>query len=134
MNKDFVPYEEALALNKLKFDKPVLGFRFENNELHLTETECDSIEFSDVTKINGRIAIEAPLYQQAFRWFREKYKWSSYIKSIEYIGHNGVKQVWEVNLKYLPTNSEHKGMVYETYEEAELSCLIKLIEIVKDDG
>jgi hypothetical protein len=58
MNKDFVPYEEALALNKLKFDKPVLGFRFENNELHLTETECDSIEFSDVTKINGRIAIE----------------------------------------------------------------------------
>jgi hypothetical protein len=56
MNKDFVPYEEALALNKLKFDKPVLGFRFENNELHLTETECDSIEFSDVTKINGSIS------------------------------------------------------------------------------
>ena len=140
MNKEFIPYEEAIALKELGFDELCLAY-YQKSSVIGDDTilpliiRKDAINWNDYnfSKL-GVPFYSAPLFQQAFRWFREKHKWSSYIKSIEYIGHNGVKQVWEVNLKYLPTNSEHKGMVYETYEEAELSCLIKLIEIVKDDG
>ena len=140
MNKEFIPYEEAIALKELGFDELCLAY-YQKSSVIGDDTILPLIIRKEATNWNdnsfsklGVPFYSAPLYQQAFRWFREKHKWSSYIKSIEYIGHNGVKQVWEVNLKYLPTNSEHKGMVYETYEEAELSCLIKLIEIVKDDG
>jgi hypothetical protein len=140
MNKEFIPYEEAIALKELGFDELCLAY-YQKSSVIGDDTILPLIIRKEATNWNdnsfsklGVPFYSAPLYSQAFRWFREKHKWSSYIKSIEYIGHNGVKQVWEVNLKYLPTNSEHKGMVYETYEEAELSCLIKLIEIVKDDG
>ena len=140
MNKEFIPYEEAIALKELGFDELCLAY-YQKSSVIGDDTILPLIIRKEATNWNdnsfsklGVPFYSAPLYSQAFRWFREKHKWSSYIKSTEYIGHNGVKQVWEVNLKYLPTNSEHKGMVYETYEEAELSCLIKLIEIVKDDG
>ena len=139
MKKDFVPYKEALALRELGFNEPCITWYFDTRvdiKLYPESQPGSGLSLKGCKNSHKKIGITdctAPLYSQAFRWFREKHKWSSYIKSIEYIGHNGVKQVWEVNLKYLPTNSEHKGMVYETYEEAELSCLIKLIEIVKDD-
>jgi hypothetical protein len=73
-------------------------------------------------------ACSAPLYQQAFRWFREKHNIESYIKRgrkfktlIDY-------QIHICNNDVLPYfGLDH----YDTYEEAELACLKKLIEIVK---
>ena len=70
---------------------------------------------------NGEGLIQLPLYQQAFRWFREKYKLHH---CIQYSGKDYVAYTHDVN-----------GMTkysFDTYEEAELACLQKLIEIVKD--
>jgi hypothetical protein len=68
----------------------------------------------------------APLYQQAFRWFREKYQldywvraWWAYDRTM-FIGYEA-----------LVGKGEHCG-TYEFYEYAELACLKKLIEIVKN--
>jgi hypothetical protein len=67
----------------------------------------------------------APLYQQAFRWFREKYNLMSVI---EY--HN----FWKYSF-LIETIEENKTIIVidriDTYEEAELACFKKLIEIVK---
>ena len=52
MNKEFVSYEQALALKELGFDEPCMSSRDINN---------------------GEGLIQLPLYQQAFRWFREKH-------------------------------------------------------------
>ena len=62
--KDFVPYEQALALKELGFDEYCLALITPNGNL-------ESIDMEDWEKVSGTIL--APLYQQAFRWFREKY-------------------------------------------------------------
>jgi hypothetical protein len=63
----------------------------------------------------------------AFRWFREKYKIFSSIMT-EY-SYGGTISAYHIN--GLHQSDISKGDFY-TYEEAELACLIKLIEIVKE--
>ena len=74
-------------------------------------------------------SIKAPLYQQAFRWFREKYKLFSEVnlttkqenvESYEFFVLNVTEPLFESN-------------DYTIYEEAELACLVKLIEIINQN-
>jgi predicted GNAT superfamily acetyltransferase len=63
-----------------------------------------------------------------FKFFREKYKLHSYIDIT-------IEDTWYFSIFNLNTkrNSEvHiKESYFETFEEAELECLVKLIDIVK---
>ena len=64
------------------------------------------------------------LYQQAFRWFREKKDLFGFVEQI-------TKNTYKFFVKDF---SENKGLVfssyvYDNYEEAELECLKKLFEI-----
>jgi hypothetical protein len=71
----------------------------------------------------------APLHQQAFRWFREKY---NRLHTVNIDLSNNLK-----DKVFVYTIENHLGSIvdrseeFNTYEEAELACLIKLIEIVK---
>lgn len=109
MNKEFVKYEQALALKELGFDEPCIGYYDEGGNLYTEMVEV----------------LKAPLYQQAFRFFREKHN-----LVFNFISYNIVKPGeyhWSITW-----NDEAKaGGIVKTYEEAELECLIKLIEIVK---
>jgi hypothetical protein len=69
----------------------------------------------------------APLYQQAFRWFRDKYKLSGEIQSYQF------KYSYLIIYDTLGDNT-CKKIKYdiESYEKSELECLKKLIEIVKN--
>jgi hypothetical protein len=86
--------------------------------------------------------LSAPLYQQAFRWFREKYKLRNTIT--DFIDdETGIE--WDYEIAIIGTDLDEKGNYkplvaystddetrkFKTYEEAELACLKKLIEIVK---
>jgi hypothetical protein len=110
MNKEFIPYEQALELKELGF--------LEDD----TTCRCIQNEHSDDEKLGWGI-----LYQQAFRWFREKHQLHSYI---ERFNNN--------TLDYVITYDECEKELdfgdgpFNTYEEAELACLNKLIEIVKN--
>jgi hypothetical protein len=114
MKKEFVPYEQALALKELGFNEPCFGYY----------TSPDGLTLEQPDGKNGQFVYFAPLYQQAFKWFREKYKL-----------HNGIYPYYdeyEFQIKdfRLPTSTPINGGLMP-YEEAELACLIKLIEIVK---
>jgi hypothetical protein len=123
MNKEFIPYEQALELKELGFDEHSWGacyyeFKDRGNTYILLNTP-DSMDSRD--------GVKAPLYQQAFRWFREKHQLFSWVLvEYEYGGYScgiyitGVRQ------------SDIANGPYSTYEEAELACLKKLIEIVKN--
>lgn len=118
MEKEFVPYEQAVALKELGFDKITFGY-YTNDK--------DYPFILDVRNLKDKYKEEtkAPTFSQAFRWFREKYGlWQT------------VLQNTDINWTYdiLPIMGIHDYKlidVFETYEEAELACLIKLIEIVK---
>lgn len=118
MVKDFVPYEAAIELKELGFDEPCFGY-YKNG--HFTF-------FVDMLNCNSnsvfRLYPTAPTYSQAFCCFREKHQLPSWV----YTSNN--QEYWYSVLKdgrmivrdYKP---------FKSYEEAELACLRKLIEIVK---
>jgi hypothetical protein len=121
--KDFTLYQEAFALKELGFDEPCLG-NFADDENHTLFTNG-----------NRPGKTNAPTYSQAFRFFREKYGLHTWVgcKTLD----NG-KTVYIGNGRTIPNTLKDGFIVdiipYEpkdTFEEAELACLRKLIEIVK---
>jgi hypothetical protein len=109
MEKEFIPYEQALALKELGFDEPCMGYRDGGGKLMIKQTP--------------HCVISAPTFQQAFRWFREKYKYSSYIKE-------ATKDKYRFYIEKFDEKFYNSEILI--YEEAELECLLKLIEIVKE--
>jgi hypothetical protein len=125
MEKEFIPYEQALALKELGFDELCLSAFFKDKI-----KRCDNVQNSKCDYLS------APLYQQAFRWFREKHNLRGFIGF-----RPNVKQfdchIYDMSLsgkeyvKQRTTEEYNKDPKVGTYEESELECLKKLIEIVK---
>lgn len=133
MSKEFIPYEQALEMKELGHDVLYSGEYFEmDGEKYIIDDKDANdgwwLEHAEELNVN------AVLYQQAFRWFREKHNLFSSVS---------VDQTMEPKFCYslskyadpydwaiLVFNSE----LYYTYEEAELACLKKLIEIVKTNN
>ncbi len=130
MEKEFIPYEQALELKKLGFNEECLAFY---NSTFRTPNELLYPQYGgEVGNWNvENHLISAPLYQQAFRWFREKY---NLLCQINYISGLTNKTTWWDIAIVGHYNIDHKDweMKYQPYEEAELACLKKLIEIVKN--
>ena len=117
MNKEFVPYEEALELKELGFDEGV----YANYDIPIALRNNGARGKEYIRLLLGAVgpnSIKAPLYQQSFRWFRENYKLYHAIE-FKHSKHYGYIQ-----------NSDFT-IWCDTYEEAELACLKKLIEIIK---
>ena len=127
MKKEFIPYEQALALKELGFDNETL--KSYDTSVVVLDGKYLLDDWYDVKRVN---TVKAPLYQQAFRWFREKYNLDSFVKHL-------YKSTIKVG--YYFGIDEYKGVEfqmdfdawYNTYEEAELACLKKLIEIVESN-
>jgi hypothetical protein len=124
MNKEFIPYEQALALKELGFDEDV----FAVYEIIDEYTQKFLFEYKNRDNIFS-YQIAAPLYQQAFRWFREKHNLEGEVHCIRF----NSKRL--KGYQYAITSRNYQKFEqlgdYHTYEEAELACLEKLIEIVK---
>jgi hypothetical protein len=129
INKEFTPYEQALALKAIGFNEPCLKYW---NGIGEYFDQKDWFNWNQSEKF-----VSIPLYQQAFRWFREKYNIQGYIYSSTVRGNSEkTKQftgyIWNINGIDMPfISTDARDELHDTYEEAELYCLRKLIEIVK---
>ena len=124
MEKEFVPYEQALRMKQLGFDEPCFAWYV---------TESYGLEYGKVIKSDLiKDGIVAPTFSQAFRWFREKhYLYAIIIPTITMHWTFKTTTVVEGMVEVPPYNHVH-AIDYSTYEEAELACLAcleKLIEI-----
>lgn len=119
MNKEFIPYEQAFVIRQLGFKEECLGLwqNLKSGKYLVVDDEYD--RKYDVPVLGADIG--APLYQQAFRWFREKYQISPSIHCMSEQGNS-----WRYHIP-----NEGGETNFSTYEEAELACLCKLIELVK---
>jgi len=154
MNNQFIPYEQALALRELGFDEPCFTtydhVRRLRNPFDYAKSEYDEvlpyiedteewIHNSNLTlfNFNGAPAlfvqfIAAPLWQQAFDWFRKKHM----IKGeVIHADSNGSSKftIWKWNFDNVVGKWERipNIVTFNTWEEAELECLKKLIELKK---
>jgi len=124
MEKEFIPYQIALDMKSIGFDEPCQGYYDVDNGYSIGYAFCYSDRKSQPE--NGCLA---PLYQQAFRWFREKYGLHRHICYFEdtTVWHGDIYDIKNGGLMNPPMELTN----YKTYEEAELACLKKLIKIVK---
>jgi hypothetical protein len=146
-NKDFIAYELALELKQLGFNEPCFAF-------YQTEYNEDSpimVDDDDQYRISGFRTCKnseipnhytaSPTYSQAFRWFREKYGlyYTMYIirpfknPEEEYPEEVWIAQVCQSDIKeFINTDNGLAINHFYTYEEAELTAIKKLIEIIKE--
>ena len=109
----FVPYKEAIALKELGFNEPCLKL-WDGIGHHF-----DQKDWFDWNQSKNFVSI--PLYQQAFKWFRDKHNLRY---KFEPSRENTVDIfIWtDIGWEYFKNANE---------EKAELVCLRKLIQISK---
>ena len=121
MEKEFVTYDQALALKELGFDKTCFAYY-----------NCER----DLIIVRGKMKFltcefAVPLKQQVFRWFRDKYFLDCEIYVQEERGHKFyhylVLQLVRGNIEWKSKNTTR----FKIYEEAESACIYKLMDIVK---
>lgn len=119
MQKEFVPYTLALELKELGFNESCFGVY---SEFHKTRV------YEEQYIIEG-LKLPAPTFSQSFRFFREKHNLPNHIHTMWQNDWNDYSYQWHITEDKKEWNCiEH----FKTYEECELACLIKLIQIVKD--
>ena len=139
MKKEFIPYEQALALEELGFDEDCFSDYFSFNNVNQTlEDDIQLIlnqesidDYCEENNLYPFHICSAPLYQQAFRWFREKYNLIGNPNHYGGLKHPNMACNYKIS-GHTSTGQRILGQVYDNYEEAELECLKKLIEIVKE--
>jgi hypothetical protein len=154
MNKEFIPYEQALELKELGFNEECMAYYFIYQDvLHFDIMNNETVN-NEVDAVKPYCI--APLYQQAFRWFRKQVFPKIVINEkgdsvqgmlsllpLVYLNNYEIQVIKESIYHTLDNFSGAKipsyqaahifnGYTVPTYEEAELACLKKLIEIVKN--
>ena len=121
MEKEFIPYEQALALKELGFNEPCLA---QYKKYEVGEAKLD-IGFSKNELIMQFYKLSkfctAPLYQQAFRWLLILVNKDEYFSNKWTISYN--EDYYSLFL----------GGCNMSVFKTELECLKKLIEIVKEN-
>ena len=126
MEKEFISYKMALALKEFGFDEPCFTYYYSivgviKNNIILDI--YDGFTYANTVK-NEYEPILAPTFSQAFRFFREKYKLEGAIYRLNF--------KWASQVFNIETSTYcFKHELFETYEEAEINSLLKLIEITK---
>ena len=132
MNKEFIPYEQALALKELEFNEPCVYYVDKDNNSYIYNFQTHPDEFIEGCGVN---VIPTPTFSQAFRWFRDNKNISGEVYSedfggcIEYSFH--IRDLYsekEIFDNFFGAGSSYSG-TFNTYEEAEQACLDKLIAI-----
>ncbi len=128
MEKEFVPYELALRMEALGFNKPCFG-SYRGNDYFSGHLDIAYSTIDNLKQYKWLSPTLAPTWQQAFKWFREKYDLSGWVdESFGGSLRRGVVSIKsEIGSEYYPTTTK----LFYTYEEAELDCLTNLIEIVE---
>ena len=131
MKNEFTPYDRALKLKELGFDEPCFCYYYTLNGKDWKFADNHKYhEIDDQLVIGANFTLLAPLFQQAFRWFREKYGIMHRLTSYAFGYQIHLDNTADFDFEFVDRRYD-SGIDYKTYEEAELACLDKLIEIVE---
>ena len=135
MEKQFLPYEQALALKELGFDEPCFG-------TYLSSLQSDwkvyelilemgmNEEFEDNRNVYlSEGACSAPTFSQAFRWLLKHHNLYGVIIPTETMNWTFKTMTVVEGIVEVPPYKHVDSNDYGTPEEAELACLIFLIEL-----
>ena len=140
--QQFIPYMEAVALKELGFNEPCFGTIGRDEDVWSWTGLWGNCNNSFPNHLEGQVA--APLYQQAFEFFREKYNLHGEVE-MEGIYESGndtetffyrykINEKWAEGKDF--DEDEYRfgfkhighGNKFRSYEEAQLNCLKHLIK------
>jgi hypothetical protein len=134
LEKDFVPYEEALALKELGFDEPC-NTCYDKLEM-VASYGASAFDYKNYN--TSGYMVSRPTFSQAFRWFREQYWYTALIlcDSFQIVMQLSTSKTLDSKTgEYIAnysTQTYHKEEGLKSYDESELACLKQLIEISKN--
>lgn len=137
---EFVPYEQALSLKELGFNEPCLAhligfgdgtiedgrYKIIQQQVFYPNDDTTSDDKAEELALHPFVVCRVPLFQQAFRFFREKYNLFGQVNIHTYFIYDISNDEFKIIKQY--------DKLTKTYEEAQLACLIKLIKIVKENN
>ncbi len=135
MEKEFVTYEQALALKELGFDERCL-IKSEHTKKCIEKEKPGGCQlhnlhcgYPDCTIDKTITPIPLPLKQQVFRWFDKKYNLFGYIEKFQCGRYEDV-----ISANFMEEYEDE--ILFDTIEEAENNCINRLIELAKqqDNG
>ena len=138
MDKEFISFEQAKVLKELGFDETCFMYwKYEPDgkayKYYFSEPNVENEVGSNNSDEATFVVCTAPLWQQAFRFFRENYKLGSTVS------HVNVQAVHEDGYDYHIYGEYDSDFAYDidsekfsTFEEAQSACLDKLIELAKE--
>lgn len=143
LEKEFIPYSQAKTLKKLGFNEKCFTSYddekrlrnpfdceedFKNNVSYIEDTTC----FVKNSELMSKDWVTTPTYSQVFKWFRIEHGLYSSINPKKLFPDGRVTGVeWNVNICGGDGNEIGPNGTY-TYDKAQLECLKKLIDIVKN--
>ena len=119
MKKEFIPYQQALELKELGFNEEYYGIYFIPTQKLLIGEKVNEYTID--------IRIIAPTYRQTLAFFRDKHKLIAGI-----FPNNHSLSIKPSYISYVGRFKKGDVTEHKTYEEAELACLKKLIELAKN--
>lgn len=117
MKNQFITYELALKLKELGFSEDCLMTYYHGQDKLYIGHPCDLKD------------IPAPLWQQAFDYFREKHNLYFEIFNSPMYVHG-----WKFRTYYIENNrlrNANVSKIFDRYEDVKLACLVELISIIK---
>ena len=137
MKREFLTYEQSIDMRAIGFNEPCLAYYDKdgdflgdisvNEDTDNLYTNADFVMYQDFKVAD----VSAPTFSQAFRFFREKHNLHSCVAPAYQDEISKVIVYWFWIQGF--DSFEDEDINYKTPEEAELNCLLKLIEIVKDE-
>lgn len=122
MKEQFVTFDIALKLKELGFNKPCMGLYY------IKDKEFVKTNYSSSNNIiTNDIIVDAPLWQQAIEWIREKYNYhiSTYRLNNKWCG-----DVYDILRQCYVTTSAFDGITFNKYEESRESAILKALELI----
>lgn len=120
----FVPKAQSIQLKELGFDEPCLAF-YNGKFLDLDVWDRDYLSEQLEKRRDIGECPQAPTFSQAFTFFREKYR--LFVQPNRTVDSEGIWYYFSISTKR--TDVCEGSFIYE---EAELACIEKLIQIVKN--
>lgn len=130
-NDLYFPHAESLELRKLEFDEPCLGYYVGKcKEVFVSNKD---VQAPFAPKLDSKIMFRAPLRQQAFDFFREKYKLKHDIDDngictkfyYRIKSYSDMFCNYEDILKPMQKETDWEKIEFKSYREAELQSILE---------
>ncbi len=128
MNNEFIPYKLTRILIELGYNYDAICYHRADMKRKPIISKSTAVRLGSV---HTYLIYPSILFQQAFRFFREEHNLYHKIN----LHDPDFDETWRFKIDYIGgeiayIHKSNSGTYFKTYEDAELACVKKLIEIV----